>query len=250
MAYITGTSGRDRLFGTMGDDILQGYAGDDSLYGRAGNDIFYAGPGSDWMYGGTGNDSYVVDSYDTVIEAEDAGYDAVLAMGSFVLAAGSSIERLQAHNPGASGPLDLYGNEFNNVISGNAGHNFIDGGAGNDSLSGLGGDDVLNGGGGRDRLIGGAGADLFVFSNYSWDKIDDFVSGTDSIELGGLMEFDEFTFIGSSSFSGTAGEGRFANGLFQLDIDGDSLADLQITLVTGQLQASDITFAIDNPWAY
>ena len=110
--------------------------------------------------------------------------------------------------------FNAIGNAANNVITGNNANNLIDGGLGNDSLNGgagndnlTGGDgndtlnggaghDVLNGGNGNDTLIGGTGADLLtggadidtfrlalsdsLLANY--DKITDFVIGTDRLD--------------------------------------------------------------------
>jgi len=56
---------------------------------------------------------------------------------------------------------------------------------GDDALSGGAGNDRLIGGAGNDRLSGGAGADIFVFDfpDEGIDTINDFVSGTDKIQL-------------------------------------------------------------------
>jgi Ca2+-binding RTX toxin-like protein len=51
-------------------------------------------------------------------------------------------------------------------------------------LNGMGGDDVIRGFGGNDTLYGGAGKDVFVLDNDgSRDRIADFVSGKDKIDL-------------------------------------------------------------------
>jgi cysteinyl-tRNA synthetase len=55
---------------------------------------------------------------------------------------------------------------------------------GRDTLLGGAGDDFLAGGVGLDTLTGGDGSDTFRFgSNTETDRITDFVSGTDRIEL-------------------------------------------------------------------
>ena len=58
------------------------------------------------------------------------------------------------------------------------------GGMGRDTLLGGAGDDFLVGGVGLDTLAGGAGSDTFRFGgNTETDRITDFVSGIDRIEL-------------------------------------------------------------------
>lgn len=59
------------------------------------------------------------------------------------------------------------------------------------------------------------------------------------------MAAASFRFIGSSAFSGQAGQGRLANGLFQLDLNGDRVADLTVA-VSGTLVVSDFTFGGSN----
>lgn len=69
----------------------------------------------------------------------------------------------------------LNGGQGSDRITGSSGRDFLVGGAGND---------VLNGGSGVDSFIGGTGADRFVFSGTpSSDKILDFDSGSDHIDL-------------------------------------------------------------------
>ena len=46
--------------------------------------------------------------------------------------------------------------------------------------------------------------------------------------------------IGYAAFSGTAGELRFAGGVLTADLDGDSVADFAITLVTGTIAQADL----------
>jgi Ca2+-binding RTX toxin-like protein len=70
----------------------------------------------------------------------------------------------------------LTGSQFNDVLTGGAGNDILAGGAGND---------VLNGGKGFDYLTGGAGSDTFRFSGSTAnaDRITDFVSGQDKIQI-------------------------------------------------------------------
>ena len=142
------------------------------------------------------------------------------------------------------------------------------GGAGNDTLiandfgctlTGGGGDDVLTGGAGIDRLVGGTGvdtmnggggADTFVFAfgdssaaSGQHDRINGFIAGVDRIDLSGIDAIaasgahELFRFIGTSAFSGTAGElNYFYNSslgvtVVQGDANGDRVADFAIDLV-------------------
>ena len=262
MATTYGTVGSDILHGTAGDDFLYGRAGNDTLYGHDGSDTLNGGGGNDRLDGGTGidsmrgglgNDIYVVDNQsDRVIELAGGGYDTVLTAYDYYLAQGSSIEVLKTTNPSGTYECALVGNEFANAIFGNAGGNWLSGGAGGDKLSGLGGHDVLTGGSGKDTLIGGAGQDSFVFTDSeSRDVIKDFESGVDHIDLGYIIDEAAFDFIGGAAFSGQAGQGRFANGLFQLDSDGDGVADFSITMTgISQMQQSDFGFIASGWWDY
>jgi serralysin len=75
------------------------------------------------------------------------------------------------------------------------------------------------GGSGVDNLTGGSSADTFVFllgessaTSGQHDRITDFVSGADHIDLSGYDaisstgSYDQFKFLATSAFSGTAGE--------------------------------------------
>ena len=119
--------------------------------------------------------------------------------------------------------------------------------ASGDTVFGGDGDDVLIGSWGVDTLAGGSGADIFVFGSAdtgNWqsnaDTILDFsqadgdlidLSAMDAVEGGGD---DAFSFIGTSAFSGTAGELRYftdPDGAFLAgDTDGDGAADFFIRM--------------------
>jgi beta-glucanase (GH16 family) len=144
------------------------------------------------------------------------------------------------------------GGAGNDTLAGGEGNDKLFGLAGDDALSGLGGNDTLVGGNGRDKLTGGAGADVFTFertsdsTSKSKDTIADFMSGTDVIDLRGIdantkVSGDQaFTFVGSSAFSGQAGQLRFASGILYGDVNGDKAADF-VVAITGlpNLSATD-----------
>jgi len=158
----------------------------------------------------------------------------------------------------------LHGSDFSESLDGLAGNDFLYGGGGNDRIAGGDGNDRLQGDAGTDRLTGGAGADVFVFQaigdslGYAMrsdggkvapDSITDFTSGLDGIDLSaidavaGTPANDAFTFIGTAAFSHHAGELRFeihdGTALISADVDGDGLADLQISAITPTLAAAD-----------
>ena len=158
---LTGNEFSHSITGGKGNDTLIGGIGDDTL-----NDG--GGIGIATMKGGLGNDTYVVNnSADMVTEAVGGGSDTILASVNYTLAAGSEIEFLKSTS--ATG-LTLTGNGFANTIVGGAGN------------------DTLIGGAGDDTLIGGAGADVFRYltAGLGHDTINDFVAGTDKIDLTGL----------------------------------------------------------------
>jgi Ca2+-binding RTX toxin-like protein len=155
---------------------------------------------------------------------------------------------------GRGGSDSLFGNGGNDILSGGIGDDTLTGGDGADTLRGGGGHDVLIGGTGRDTLVGGPGADEFVFTGLeTGDRISDFTSGLDKLVVGDLIAATSFDWIGSSAFSGVAGQGRFANGVFSMDVNGDRVADFSVAIL-GQLHEGDISFAVGSgggsPWDY
>jgi Ca2+-binding RTX toxin-like protein len=153
---LTGGVFADHIDGEDGDDILRGAAGDDRLFGGAGADRLSGQSGSDELHGGLGNDIYLVeDDADLVVEGAGEGVDSVTASISYTLTANVEDLTLAGH-----APLDGYGNELANRISGNIAANRLEGAGGDDVLGGGKGDDVLVGGDGADILIGGLGVDI------------------------------------------------------------------------------------------
>ena len=138
----------------------------------------------------------------------------------------------------------LTGTSAGSELSGQAGNDLLTGGGGNDRLNGGGGNDVLTGGADADVLTGGFGADVFVFRLVSdsapgnEDRITDLLSNDfaegDIVDLS-QIDADTFTagdqafrMIYSATFTGTAGELRFANNVIEGDVNGDGVADLRI----------------------
>lgn len=152
---------------------------------------------------------------------------------------------------------DLYKGHLNarHDVNAGDGSDRVNGGNGHDILRGGNGIDKLRGDGGGDDLYGGAGADVFKYRavadsgfGAASDYIFDYEVGIDRLNFGridtnpGLAGDQGFTFIGASAFSGIgSAEIRYHdNGLDLLvlaDIDGDSVADMQVVLYnrTGQV---------------
>ena len=111
------------------------------------------------------------------------------------------------------------------------------------------GNDTLIANQAANRLTGGAGADTFRWHSAAdaglagqADTVTDFAPGGDRIDLSaidaisGTSSNDAFTFIGTSAFSGVAGQLRYAveggDVRIQGDLDGNGVADMEI-LLTG-----------------
>ncbi|MFP1631676.1 calcium-binding protein [Zhengella sp. ZM62] len=243
-----------------GNDILYGGDGNDTIYGdvgisggmvSGGNDVIQGGAGADALFGGDGYDllSYVDST---------AGVQVSLATNTAAGgdAAGDTFSGFE--NLVGSGHADfLVGSGGANHINGRAGDDTVAGGAGNDTLIGDAGDDLLLGNNGNDTLIGGQGrdvlhggnhADTFVYRALSdsgvlyagRDRIQDFLSGTDVIDLSaldadtGTAGDQAFTLVGGA-FTGAAGQLRIweAAGLtfIEGDVDGNGHADFRIELL-------------------
>jgi len=118
----------------------------------------------------------------------------------------------------------------------------------NNSLYGMSGADIIVGGGGYDRLIGGAGADSFIYEsisdsrlNNSVDLISDFNHAQgDRVDLSAIdanttiTGNQAFSFIGTSLYTGIAGQVRYVSDgavtTIAGDINGDKVSDFHIKL--------------------
>lgn len=244
---LWGGDGNDTLAGGDGDDKLYGEAGNDSLSGGDGNDLLDGGAGADSLFGGGGND--VLLTLKGVIYADGgAGADSLTGYtGADTLLGGADNDLIKGGTGndslsggtgddsilGGDGADRLSGENGSDTLSGDGGNDYLSGGNDKDSLSGGLGNDTLSGGLGKDTLTGGSGVDTFVFlsaSELAGDTITDFVKGSDKIDLSG----QGYSYIGTSAFTGTAGEIHFtdasAGGTLSIDIDGDGLADASMTL--------------------
>jgi Ca2+-binding RTX toxin-like protein len=199
---IIGSRFNDTLTGSAVANRLEGGAGDDTL-----TDV--AGTGTDTLIGGAGNDTYVVSATSTVIDESGGGYDQVYSTVTYTLSPG--IENLFASG---ENPIDLTGNESNNLIVGNGAGNRLTGNGGHDTLNGAGGGDVLIGGAGSDALNGGDGDDILD-------------GGTDNDVLDGGVGNDNLA--GGSGFDnlqGGVGNDTLDGGADNDVLDGGAGADL------------------------
>lgn len=144
----------------------------DTLTGNTGNNTLEGGAGADKLNGGTGLDT--------------ASY-ANAAAGVTANLLKASLNTGGAKGDTYSAIENLLGSAHDDTLVGNASANAIDGG---DSA------DIIAGNGGIDTLTGGAGADHFLFNavndgggatkagvTATGDRIADFVSGADSIDI-------------------------------------------------------------------
>jgi Ca2+-binding RTX toxin-like protein len=136
--------------GNVSDNTINGNGADNVLSGDLGNDTLNGNAGSDTLFGGDGNDS--------LFGGNDADF--------------------------------LFGEAGSDKLDGGAGADQLDGGIGTDTLTGQAGADRLIGGAGKDIMTGGTEGDTFVFNfgdtslnSSTYDKIVDFQTGVDSIDL-------------------------------------------------------------------
>ena len=238
VAAIDAGSGNDTVFGSSGDDTIVAGRGNDALSGGGGDDLFLVGAsaGLDTINGGSGND---------VIRASAANVS--MSVGT------NSLSEVETIDSGGFANFRLVGTSAGDALDFSQialiGVAPISGGNGNDTITGSAGDDVIEGGAGRDLLTGGLGDDMFDFNVASHsrgttvDVIADFVIGSDIVDLstidadGTLGTRDSFLFLGSSAFSGAAGELRVDTttiaGVTRIfaDLDGNRSVDMEIQLV-------------------
>jgi serralysin len=163
-------------------------------------------------------------------------------------------QRINLHEASFSDVGGLVGNvsiaqgvDIENAIGG-AGADLIVGNALVNQIHGNAGKDVISGEGGADKLWGGAGADLFVYFAQSdsrvgaADRLMDFASGQDRIDLSGLPHAQSTPLHFVQAFNGDEGAMRLRDASygtnFSVDFDGDRSADFEIRIL-GHAQAGD-----------
>lgn len=152
------------------------------------------------------------------------------------------------------------GTAYADEIRGLGGNDTLYGLGGNDLLDGGAQNDVLIGGTGMDRLIGGSGSDQFIFETLADssvsapDTIVDFDRGEDRISLSAIdanalvSGNQAFTFIGTSNFTGSAGQLRYVPSggdlLVTGDVNGDRIADFALIVDGGWSSLSSSDFLL------
>lgn len=211
---------------TLGTNIEHGRilaSGTANLAGNTLGNVLTAGSGNNILNGGGGIDAA---SYAYATSAVTVS----LANTSAQITGGSGSDALLSIE-------NLVGSNYNDTLTGNAANNKLNGGAGNDRLIG---------GAGKDVLVGGSGNDIFAFSSLSdtgltsdsWDVINDFVRGTDKIDLSKLdantatSGDNTFNMIidGTAAFT-AARQLKVFNGVLYGNTDGDSDAEFAIQLI-------------------
>jgi Ca2+-binding RTX toxin-like protein len=183
-------AGVNVLAGTTGDDMYFGGLSNDNLSTGTGNDLVSGDEGDDTISTGNGDDtirySGVNGGFDSVNGG--IGVDTITAMADGTLIGLSAIAAIETVTSGGFTGVGVVGTGGNNTLNFGAvtltGIVSIDGGAGIDTITGSAGNDVIIGGSGNDTLTGGAGADTFRYgAGAGADRINDFVIGTDRIDL-------------------------------------------------------------------
>ena len=177
------------------DNIAIAYGAQiEDAIGGVGNDVLISNDLNNVLNGNGGNDTVSYETADKAVVVNLASQSAAGGGGNDTLV---SIE-------------NAIGSNSNDTLTGDGLANSLNGGAGNDTLNGGAGDDMLFGGIGNDALTGGAGADTFVFQDTSTDKIWDFQTGTDHIDLSAFeIDAQSIKIEGNNVFADTDGNGSY-----------------------------------------
>ena len=209
------------------------------------------------IYDSGGNDTLDCSGY-SVVQTIDLHAGAFSSVGGLVKNIGIALSAAIENAIGGSGNDTLIANDNGCTLSGGAGNDTLIGGAGNDRLIGGAGVDTMTSGGGADTFVFASGDSSATSGQH--DRITDFVTGTDHIDLSGIdaivgtAGIDQFYFIGSTAFDGRAGELDYSYNnalgvtIVQGDTNGDRLADFAIDLVGNlALSLADFIGAYSTP---
>lgn len=232
----TGGSGNDLIDGSSVANDLIGGAGADVINGGGGNDLLYSGDGNDTVDGGTGDDLIIGgdgkgnDKYIGGAGTDTVKYTSATAAITVDLVKGTATSTSKAIKDAAKiGTDTLSGIE--NVIAGNF----------NDIVKGSKGANVLTGGLGTDSLYGGSDTKVDVFdfnaiteskTGTARDKVYDFVTGTDDLDLKSIdantakAGNQDFLFSATPTKSKDGTEAK-ANSVWwrKADVDNDKVKD-------------------------
>jgi Ca2+-binding RTX toxin-like protein len=270
---ITGNAGNNSLAGLGGADTLNGGAGSDTanyVASAAGVNVsLQTGTSSggdaagdtlvsiENLTGSNSNDTLEGNAGNNVLSggANGSGGDTVSYANA---TAGVTVDltKTVAQNTGGAGSDTLVG--FEN-LTGSAFNDTLTGKAGTNVLNGLAGNDKLAGGAAADILTGGTGNDTFIFKTKTEssvsapDLITDFVHGVDQIDLSALdantrsSGNQAFDFDGNSTSvfkNGVSWYESAGKTVVQADINGDTTADVMITLTGTNLHLSASDFIL------
>ncbi len=251
----------DTILGGAGNNVLRGGKGADALHGGSNSDTFRFAQGDlaggdlargEVVDGGAGLDTLYLDhanTYDfrpvTLARIEIVAFSAIAALtagaatfaggqiggttGARTIVGNTLVDKLTV----IGAQVDLSTLTFTNwtagvdrlTIKGTGGADVLTGSATTDRISGLGGADVLT---------GGLGADLFIWTDGlqsavgQSDTVTDFAHGIDKIDLSGFAVTQ--VFIGGAAFTGAGAQVRYAAGVLEGDLDGNTVADWSVTL--------------------
>ncbi|MFB2550698.1 hypothetical protein [Ensifer soli] len=282
---LVGGAGRDTVSGGAGNDTLSilattDVAFGDSYDGGAGTDtLFGAAMGSavdlststianieslSGFAGGVQLKASQLDGFTTAVQTgaitlTSSGLvdltDASVATSVFTLSSVGNTLKLK--DDGLAG-YTINGGAKADTITIEAGTgtraHVLNGGGGNDTITGGAGADTIDGGTGNDILTGGLGADRFLFNTSSGsDTIADFNALDGGAAEGDLIAISAalvgtFAYVGADAFSGGSdnSEARISGNKVLIDIDGNGVADITVTLTgltdAAQLSASDFLF--------
>jgi serralysin len=180
-----------------------------------------------WDGGGVDTLDFSGYSMNQRINLNDGSFSDVGGLvGNVSIAQGVTLEKAI----GGRGNDYLLGNEVANELTGNAGK------------------DLLAGGGGADKLWGGAGNDTFIYfarsdsSAASADRLMDFISGQDTIDLSALSTSGGDSIHFTKTLDGSAGSAVLRDASYgsnlSVDFNGDQSADFVIKIL-GQAHTSD-----------
>jgi Ca2+-binding RTX toxin-like protein len=249
---VYGGKGRDTLTGGLGNDIfffaeerfatgdvVDGGAGYNGMFLRGNYAIDFNAAGYTGLFTNIQNLTLTSATDERYARGGGTEFDYNLTLSDAIVGAGQVLT--------VSGALLLATETM--VLDGSAESNGalrLFGGKAGDTLKGGALADLIHGNLGADILAGNGGADIFRFdstadsNSTSTDRILDFRPGTDRMDLSrvdanaNLAGDQAFAWIGSSAFTGTAGQLRAVqqggDWILQGDTNGDSVADLVILL--------------------
>ena len=254
---IEGGAGRDRLDGGAGHDILDGGTGRDIyVFDTSGNGYFdtvtdsgtddgvdtiiatEAGTqiGLQDVFGADDGIEVITGKRleDVTLHASDAGvnwdFSSVILRHIASIDGGDGMDTITGSAQrdtidGGAGSDTLDGGANRDTLHGGADSDFLFGGEGRDTLFGDSGNDVLTGGLGNDVMTGGAGYDTFVFAaGDGRDRVTDFTSGEDLIDLSAFGELD----FGGLDIRDTANGARIRVGDNVILLEGVAADDLSM----------------------